>query len=96
MNVNCPLYVALPLQGRAVFESIADELECGLRREGAFMGVYSFVQKCATSLGALWVGPGLTLVGYEGQAPIQSDRTLLLMRLMYVFPVVFNIFVMVR
>jgi GPH family glycoside/pentoside/hexuronide:cation symporter len=63
-----------------------DELESGLRREGSFMGVNSFVMKCATSLGALWVGPGLTLVGYNGQASTQSDRTLLMMRLMYVLP----------
>ena len=63
-----------------------DELECGLRREGSFMGVNSFIMKCATSLGALWVGPGLTLVGYDGQASMQSDKTLLMMRLMYVVP----------
>jgi Na+/melibiose symporter-like transporter len=70
-----------------------DELECGLRREGAFIGVNNFIMKCATSLGALWVGPGLSLVGYDGHATVQSDRTLLLMRLMYVFPQAFNMLV---
>lgn len=70
-----------------------DELECGLRREGAFIGINNFILKCATSLGALWMGAGLSLIGYNGKAPVQSDRTLLLMRLLYVLPVVFNIFV---
>jgi Na+/melibiose symporter-like transporter len=39
------------------------------------------------------MGAGLSLIGYNGKAPVQSDRTLLLMRLLYVLPVVFNIFV---
>ena len=68
-----------------------DELDTGLRREGAFMGVHHFLLKCATSLGALWVGPGLTLVGYDGQAAAQSETTLFLMRLMVVLPTLFNI-----
>jgi len=71
-----------------------DEFECGLRREGAFIGVNNFIQKCAMSLGALWVGPGLVLVGYNAQAPSQSDRTVLMMRLMYALPLALNILVM--
>jgi GPH family glycoside/pentoside/hexuronide:cation symporter len=71
-----------------------DELESGLRREGSFIGVNNFIQKCAASLGALWVGPGLSLAGYNGLAPEQSQQTLLMMRLLYVCPVVFNLLVL--
>jgi GPH family glycoside/pentoside/hexuronide:cation symporter len=72
-----------------------DELECGLRREGAFIGINNFIMKCAGSLGALWVGPGLALAGYDGLAAVQSDRTLLIMRLMYVCPgILINIVLM--
>ncbi len=70
-----------------------DELESGLRREGSFMGVHSFVMKSATALGALWVGPGLDFAGYVPQADVQSDQTLLIMRLMYVLPCTTNLLV---
>ena len=70
-----------------------DELDSGLRREGAFMSVDSFLRKCATALGALWMGSGLALAGYDGLADAQSERTLLIMRLMYVSPAVLYILV---
>ena len=49
------------------------------------MGVFTFSQKAAHSLAALWTGFGLALVGYVPNA-IQPDRTVLLMRLFLVLP----------
>jgi len=62
-----------------------DELKTGLRREGAFMGMLTFTQKAAQSLAALWTGVGLSLVGYVPNE-VQSERTVLLMRLFLVLP----------
>ena len=42
----------------------SDELETGMRREGAFVGVWSFVDKAAVGL-AIFVGmQGLDRIGY--------------------------------
>jgi len=81
--------------GQAAFETYChsmvgdvtdeDERETGHRREGMYFGTYNFLLKCAISVGLLWSGFGLALVGYVPNAE-QSVGTLWGMKLMFGIP----------
>ena len=62
-----------------------DELSTGERREGMFFGILTFAQKFVGSLGLVWAGVALKLVGYVPGAE-QSDGTLWGMRMLYAIP----------
>ena len=49
------------------------------------MGMFTFTQKAAQALPALWTGVGLKIIGYVPNE-VQSERTVLLMRLFLVMP----------
>jgi len=70
-----------------------DEMNTGLRREGAYFGAWTFCQKLGMALGAFLVSVGLDLSGYvAGNAASagQSDETVLGIRLVYaLLPMVF-------
>jgi GPH family glycoside/pentoside/hexuronide:cation symporter len=60
----------------------SDELETGRRREGAFMGVWSFVDKAAVGL-AIFIGmQGLETVGYQPNVA-QSERVVAGIKFLY-------------
>jgi len=71
----------------------SDQMITGLKRQGIYAGVMTFLRKLAQALALFFVGLGLDIVGY--QKPIddviqtQSDGTLLGIRLMFfVIPVI--------
>jgi GPH family glycoside/pentoside/hexuronide:cation symporter len=51
----------------------SDELETGRRREGAFVGVWSFVDKAAVGLAVFLGLQGLDAIGYEPNVEQNSD-----------------------
>ena len=53
-----------------------DELRTGLRREGAFFGVWLLVMKLSTAVASLVVGAGLQLVGYVPNVAQSAGATL--------------------
>lgn len=67
-----------------------DELETGERREGLFAGFAALLRKCAFAFAAGSVGVGLDLVGYRPHA-VQSDATLLGIKLLFTVPTTFLI-----
>jgi Na+/melibiose symporter-like transporter len=63
----------------ALVPDIVDEEELatgGVRREGSFFGMQSFVSKLGGALGLMMVGGVLSLIGYDAGAPQQSETTL--------------------
>lgn len=63
-----------------------DELDSGVRREGAIFGAWAFCRKLGMALGAFLVSIGLQMSGYvpgEDYALNQSDGTVLGIRLVY-------------
>ncbi|UCD86067.1 MAG: MFS transporter [Deltaproteobacteria bacterium] len=78
-GLGCSLTV-VPSIAADVIDS--DELETGRRREGAFFGVWTFVEKCAVGL-AVFIGiSGLHLIGYEPNVE-QTSSVILGMKLLY-------------
>jgi len=76
---GCALTV-LPSIAADVIDS--DELETGRRREGAFFGVWTFVEKCAVGL-AVFIGiSGLHVIGYVPNVE-QTPSVILGMKLLY-------------
>jgi len=67
-----------------------DEVRTGQRREGMYFGVYTLSLKLVNSLGLLWTGFGLALVGYVPNAE-QSMQTLWGMRLIQALPELINL-----
>jgi len=67
-----------------------DELETGERREGLFAGFAALLRKCAFAFAAGSVGVGLDLIGYRPHA-VQSDATLLGIKLLFAVPTTFLI-----
>lgn len=59
-----------------------DELETGERREGAYYGVMSFLEKVGTALALGGVGLVLHVCGYEGGAAEKSEQAISAMRLL--------------
>ena len=51
----------------------SDELETGRRREGAFVGVWSFVDKAAVGLAVFLGLQGLDAIGYEPNVEQNAD-----------------------
>lgn len=69
----------------------SDELETGRRREGAFMGIWSFMDKAAIGL-AIFIGmQGLEAVGYRPNVD-QTPTVILGIKLLYcIVPAVFHL-----
>ncbi len=59
-----------------------DELETGVRREGAFFGLWTLAMKLASALAIAFVGFSLDAIGYVPNEA-QSEGTLLALRLLY-------------
>lgn len=59
-----------------------DELESGERREGAYYGVMSFVEKVGTGLALGGVGLVLELAGYQSGGAVQPESALWAVRLL--------------
>ena len=59
-----------------------DELENGVRREGAFIGTWSIARKLAAALGAGLALPILDAAGYVAVGP-QPPAALLALRVLY-------------
>jgi len=62
-----------------------DEMNTGLRREGAYFGAWTFCQKLGMAIGAFLVSVGLDLSGYVGgdASSGQSEQTVMGVRLVY-------------
>jgi GPH family glycoside/pentoside/hexuronide:cation symporter len=69
----------------------SDELETGQRREGAFVGVWSFIDKAAVGL-AVFVGlQGLEAIGYEPNVD-QNESVIAGMKFLYcLLPAIFHL-----
>jgi sugar (glycoside-pentoside-hexuronide) transporter len=69
----------------------SDELETGTRREGAFMGVWSFLDKAAVGL-AVFIGlQGLEQIGYQPNVE-QTEQVKFGMKFLYcILPAVFHL-----
>lgn len=59
-----------------------DELETGERREGAYYGVMSFLEKVGTALALGGIGLVLHVCGYEGRDLVKSETAIFAMRLL--------------
>jgi GPH family glycoside/pentoside/hexuronide:cation symporter len=69
----------------------SDELETGKRREGAFVGVWSFVDKAAVGL-AVFVGlQGLDAIGYEPNVEQNADVIAGMKFLYCLLPAIFHL-----
>ncbi|HEY3757541.1 MAG TPA: MFS transporter [Opitutaceae bacterium] len=80
-----PIWPALQVLTPAMFADVCDEdeLNHGLRREGIFSAVFSWVQKCGYSLGSLASGVALDLTGFSNAAGgHQRPGTILGLRLL--------------
>ncbi len=58
----------------------ADELATGERKEGAYYSAYTFLFKSSSGVMAMITGLALAWVGYEANAPHQTEATLLAIR----------------
>jgi GPH family glycoside/pentoside/hexuronide:cation symporter len=69
----------------------SDELETGKRREGAFIGVWSFIDKAAVGL-AVFIGlQGLEQIGYQPNVE-QTEEVIFGMKFLYcILPAVFHL-----
>ena len=70
----------------AAIPDIVDEEELatgGIRREGSFFGMQSFVSKLGGALGLALVGGVLSLIGFQAGAPQQSEQTLDWIRILF-------------
>lgn len=61
----------------------ADEFANGVRREASFGALMSWAEKAGNSLGSLFGGYVLLLIGFDARAGAQTPETLLLMKLCY-------------
>lgn len=61
-----------------------DELKTGLRREGLFASLLSWVEKAGNSLGSLIAGFVLVWIGFDAKIGAQSPHTLAWMKAAYV------------
>ena len=78
-STGCTMVLA-PAISADVIDS--DELETGMRREGAFVGVWSFLDKAAVGL-AVFVGlQGLQAIGYESNVE-QTETVIQGMKFLY-------------
>ncbi len=57
-----------------------DELKTGKRREGMYWAVFNWIQKSALALSLLMTGITLKVAGFNEEAAVQSDQTLLSLR----------------
>jgi glycoside/pentoside/hexuronide:cation symporter, GPH family len=62
----------------------ADELDTGLRREGIYSASMEFGKKVAIGFSTLLSGYLISVTGFDQKLPIQSDDTLLAMRIGYI------------
>ncbi len=62
----------------------ADELDTGLRREGIYSASMEFGKKVAIGLSTLLSGYLISVTGFDQKLSMQSDDTLLAMRIGYI------------
>ncbi len=89
-QIGSQFFVGLGLQGfwlliSSMIADICDEDECatGLRREGAFGAVYSFINKASVGVATLFSGVLLAAAGYSEHAQ-PSEQTLERLKLLFV------------
>ena len=90
LQIGSQFFVGLGLQGfwllvSSMIADICDEDECatGLRREGAFGAVYSFVNKAAVGMATLFTGVILAMAGYSEHVT-PSEHTLENLKVLFV------------
>jgi len=60
-----------------------DEYHTGTRREGVYSGVWTFVYKAGIGMAIAFVGLALNVIRFDAELPVQTDETLLGMRMLF-------------